>query len=193
MNKAVINNSERLYSIFLKFYPKNYRQEFGEEMKFVYSESIKDAYMENGVPGIIVFWKRSFTDGVKSFFIQHLESQKGGDTVKTKNTDIIMQNKVFLWIALATGLLLMIPFMSMKLNLIIPDPGSLTQSGFDWTLFDFIVMGILLFGMGSLFVVAARRFSNNRLLVGLAIAVAFLLIWVHLAVGIVDSWPFAGS
>jgi hypothetical protein len=177
MNKVVLNSSERLYSIFLKFYPKNYRQEFGEEMKYVYSESLKDAYRESGLQGVITFWTRSAIDGVKSFFIQHIESQKGGDSMKTKNKDLLQQNKVFLWVALGVALILAIPLLMR----------------WPWTLSDFVVMGTLIFGMGSLFVFTARKFSNHRLLVALAVAAAFLLIWVHLAVGIVDTWPFAGS
>ena len=173
MNKAVINNSERLYSIFLKFYPKKYRQEFGEEMKYVYSESLKDAYRENRVQGIITFWHRSAIDGVKSFFIQHIENKKGGDTMKTKNKDIIMQNKVFLWIALGVALILSIPLIGQ----------------WPWSLGDFVVMGILLFGASSVFILLARVTSRKyRALVGVAILGAVLWLWVELAVGLFTNW-----
>jgi hypothetical protein len=35
--------------------------------------------------------------------------------------------------------------------------------------------------------------KKNRLVIGLVILALVLVTWVHLAVGIVDTWPFAGS
>lgn len=64
----------------------------------------------------------------------------------------------------------------------------------DWDVTDFTIMGILLFGAGSLFVLVARVTPRKyRTFLGFAVLAAFLFIWAHLAVGIVDSWPFAGS
>ena len=167
MNKTVIQRSERVYDFILKFYPRNYREEFGEEMKYVFSESLKDAFKVQGEVGILTLWTRTVIDTGKSLITQHLENQKGGDIMKTKSNDIIMQNQVFLWIALVTGLVLSIPL---------------------------IIMGTLLFGMGSIFVLIARKVTKkNRLAVGLAVLAVLLLLWIHLAVGIVDSWPLAGS
>lgn len=112
--------------------------------------------------------------------------------MKTKSTDIIMQNKIFSWIALATGSILLIPYLAMQYNWQVPDPGSSASDGVNWTLFDFIVMGTLLFGTGSLFVLLARKTRKHRVILGLAIFLAFLLIWAELAVGVFGS-PFAGS
>ncbi len=175
MSKAVINRSKRIYGFLLKFYPKNYRQEFGEEMKYVLSESLKDAYTENGEQGIITLWARTIIDAGKSLLAQHLENQKGGDSMKTKSNDIIMQNKVFIWIALATGLILLIPLIAMQFS-----------GEWDWDVPDFIIIGILLFGMGSLFVLTARKIRKNshRVAVGIVFAIALLYIWAELAVGI---------
>lgn len=97
-------------------------------------------------------------------------------------SDIIMDNKVFIVLALGTGLILSLPAIAMQFT-----------SEVDWSLFDFIVMGTLLFGMGSIFILAARKFSKHRLIVGLIVIGTLLVTWIHLAVGIVDTWPFAGS
>lgn len=193
MTKTIVRRSERFYDFLLQFYPKSYRQEFGEEMRYVFSKSLRDAYRENGQHGIISLWARTIVDAGKSLYIQHLDNTKGGDVMK-KNNDMVMQNKIFLWIAAATAALLTIPFMAMQFHLVKPDPSNPADMGVNWTLFDFIVMGILLFGMGSLFVFLARKVQKkHRLIVGLAVLAAFLLLWVHLAVGIVDTWPLAGS
>jgi hypothetical protein len=95
--------------------------------------------------------------------------------MKTKNTDIIMQNTVFIWIALGTGLILLIPLIAMQFT-----------SEVQWEVPDFITIGILLFGMGSIFVLTARNIRNNsnRVLIGIAFLMAILCIWAELAVGI---------
>ncbi len=54
MSNVLIRPSERIYDFLLKFYPESYRIEFEEEMKYVFSESLKDAYFEHGEQGIIV-------------------------------------------------------------------------------------------------------------------------------------------
>ena len=46
-------------------------------------------------------------------------------------------------------------------------------------------MGVLLFGMASLFVLAARQAARkHRMLIGVIFVAAFLCIWAELAVGI---------
>jgi hypothetical protein len=193
MNKSVIISSETIYSFLLKFYPESYRKEFAEEMLYVFSESLKDAYAQNGKQGVVSLWTRTIVDTGKSLVIQHLANQKGDGFMKNNN-DIIMQNKIFLWIAVATALILSIPYLAMQLNWVKPDPTNPADQGVSWTLSDFIVMGVLIFGAGTLFVAIARITPRKyRLFVGLAVLAALLLTWVHLAVGIVDTWPFAGS
>jgi hypothetical protein len=177
MNKAVIRSLERLYGFLLRFYPKSYRAEFGEEMKYVFSESLKDAYAENGERGIITLWARTIVDAGKSLVTQHLENQKGDDSMKTKNNDIIMQNKIFIWIALATGLILLIPLIAMQFT-----------AEMNWTLFDFVAAGVLLFGTGLIFVLAARKARKYRAVIGLVLAAALIWLWAELAVGIFTTW-----
>lgn len=114
--------------------------------------------------------------------------------MRTKKTDLIMQNKVFLWLGALTGALLTIPYMAMTFQWVKPDPSNPLDQGVSWTLLDFIVMGMLIFGAGSLFIAIARIVpSKYRLLIGLLVLGGFLTLWAHLAVGIVDTWPLAGS
>lgn len=108
--------------------------------------------------------------------------------MKVKN-DIIMQNTIFGWIALATGTILLLPFLAMQFNWQVPDPGSAISEGVNWTLSDFIVMGTLIFGTSSLFVLTARKVDKkHRFFLGLAFAVAFFWLWAELAVGLFTNW-----
>jgi hypothetical protein len=98
--------------------------------------------------------------------------------MKAKNKDIIRQNKVFLWIAFATGFILLIPLIGMQIS-----------NAWNWDATDFIIMGILLFGMGSLFVLTARKTNKKyRIAIGIAFAVILFWIWAELAVGIFTNW-----
>ncbi len=63
------------------------------------------------------------------------------------------------------------------------------SSEVNWNLTDFIVMGALLFGFGSGFILVSRRVSQQyRLLVGLILLVFLIWIWAELAVGVFTSW-----
>ena len=85
-----------------------------------------------------------------------------------------MQNKVFLWIAIATGLILLIPLIAMQIS-----------SEWDWGVADFIIIGTLIFGMCSMFVLTARKTNKkHRIAIGVAFAVVLLWIYVELAVGL---------
>jgi len=81
-------------------------------------------------------------------------------------------------IALVTGFLLLIPLAAMQF-----------ASGVNWSPFDFIVAGALLFGSGLAFeLISGRgRTAVYRAAVGVAVAAALLLTWINLAVGIIGS------
>jgi hypothetical protein len=81
-------------------------------------------------------------------------------------------------VALATGLLLLIPLTA-----------KLVMADMLWTVGDFVAAGILLFGAGLTFVLIARLGGNSmyRLATGVAVAAGLLLVWAQLAVGLVGS------
>lgn len=94
------------------------------------------------------------------------------------NVDIIMQNRVFVWIAVATGLILSVPLIAMQFT-----------SEVNWTLSDFVVMGALLFGTGFTFVHVARVTPRKyRVLLGMAFMALLLWLWAELAVGVFTNW-----
>jgi predicted Kef-type K+ transport protein len=88
-----------------------------------------------------------------------------------------MRNSVFAWIAIATIVVLLIPFAAMQLT-----------SEVQWGIMDFIVMGFIVFVSGTVFVVAARKISQRYWWVlGGIVAVVLFYVWAELAVGIFTS------
>ena len=94
--------------------------------------------------------------------------------MKTGNTTY----KAAIRIALATGFLLLLPLLAMQFT-----------NEVVWDVADFIVAGVLLFGTGLTYKLAAIKVGNivYRSAVGLALTAAFILIWVNGAVGIIGS------
>ncbi len=71
---------------------------------------------------------------------------------------------------------------------------NLFVEGFNWSLPDFVIAGILLFGTTfviSLVANSKKSFSSKLIICGITLLV-LILIWIELAVGIFGS-PFAGS
>lgn len=86
-------------------------------------------------------------------------------------------------VALVTAAILLVPFIAMQVT------GEVS-----WSTFDFVVAGVLLAGTGLAYVLSTMnmRSPRSRLAIGAALAVALLLVWAELAVGIIGT-PFAGS
>ncbi len=93
------------------------------------------------------------------------------------------KNKRLTIILLAVPALLLIPFIGMQFTIQI-----------DWSPIDFLIMGILLLGVGIMLEIVLRkvRGKENRIALIAIILIVFLLIWAELAVGIFGT-PFAGS
>ena len=81
-----------------------------------------------------------------------------------------------------TLILLTIPFLS---NMYIND--------FNWSLVDFIIMGVLIFSCLSFTDFIRKKFSGiKEILAIIIVVIVFILLWAELAVGIFGS-PFAGN
>lgn len=81
-------------------------------------------------------------------------------------------------VALATVLILLLPLLAMQFT-----------DEVAWTLLDFAVAAVLLFGAGLTYELVARKAGNSayRAAVGVAVAAALLLVWLNLAVGLIGS------
>ena len=82
-----------------------------------------------------------------------------------------------------TGSALLIPLVAMQFT-----------HEVNWDISDFVIMGTLIFCIGMLVVLAARKIekTNHKIGVIIALLIMFLFIWAQLAVGIIDI-PFSGS
>lgn len=91
-------------------------------------------------------------------------------------------NRLTLILIVATFLLL-IPLIAMQFS-----------EEVQWTIADFLVAGVLLYGTGLLCELILRKVKKAKLRIALCIAIliALLLIWAEMAVGVFGT-PFAGS
>ena len=86
--------------------------------------------------------------------------------------------KRIIGVAIITALILLVPLVAMQFT-----------AEVNWDLFDFVFMGVLIFGTGLAYELVARKGSAApyRAGVGFALAASFLLIWMNGAVGIIGS------
>jgi len=97
-----------------------------------------------------------------------------------------MQNivrRVGVW-SLVVALILTVPLIAMQMT-----------TEVDWTLGDFVVIGILLFGAALAYELVARRIPHtaHRLLVGAVFLLGVLIMWADLAVGIFNIPGISGN
>ena len=109
--------------------------------------------------------------------------------IMRENMTQLMESNVIRWgrWVLVTAAILAIPALAMAFDIGVPDPGSGTD-GVNWSPMDFAIMGVLILGSGLLFEYASSRGGSlaHKAAVGLAVLAGFGLIWVNLAVGMMD-------
>lgn len=94
--------------------------------------------------------------------------------MSSESTGIIYRKSAFVWLATVTAVILLIPLVAMQFT-----------DEVNWTAADFFVMSFLIFSIGSLFILVARRTDRKyRVVIALLLATVLLYIWAELAVGI---------
>ena len=78
--------------------------------------------------------------------------------------------------------------------LLIPIFGNIFLDEFDWSLFDFILMGIILISLGFLInlIIDKLKKRSYKIILIIITLFFFILLYVELAVGIIGT-PFAGN
>ena len=108
------------------------------------------------------------------------------ETLKTNIPGGFQRNtakRLVVW-AIIVAALLVIPFLLMKFQIAVHDPGSGSEQ-VNWTVGDFIFAGVLLFGSATVYELATRNMSSSsrRFIVGAAVFVVLAIIWIGGATG----------
>ena len=94
-----------------------------------------------------------------------------------------MQKQRIIRSILVAELVLLVPLIAMQFS-----------DEWDWKVTDFIIIGILLAGVGFAYQLIVNGVKNNskQAVAGIVLAALMILLWVEMAVGIFGS-PIAGS
>ena len=160
-HERAVGTSERAYRTLLRAYPRGLRDEYGDEMARLFRDLCREELEDGGGLGLAGLWARTLPELLYTT-LKERSTMLSGNAYRSVGG-----------VAIATALILLLPL----------------TAGWAWTLFDFVFAGVLIFGTGLAFVLAARKVGNiaYRAAVGVALAAAFLLVWVTGAVGIIGS------
>ena len=160
-DERAVGASERAYRSLLRAYPRELRDEYGDEMALCFRDLCREELEDRGGLGLAALWAHTLPELLYTA-LKERRSVLAGNTYRS----------VF-GIALATAFILLIPLLAAPA----------------WTLSDFVIAGALIFGTGLAYVLVARKGGNiaNRFAVGVALAAAFLLVWINFAVGIIGE------
>ena len=161
-HERAVGTSERAYRALLRAYPRELRDEYGEEMARCFQELCCEELEDGGgFLGLAALWAHTLPE---LFY-----------TALRERSIILARNayRPVVGVALATAFILLLPLLA----------------GASWSLADFVIAGALIFGTGLTYVLVARKAGNiaYRAAVGVALAAALLLFWVNGAVGIIGS------
>jgi hypothetical protein len=169
-----IGRYRRWYARLLRLYPRPFRERFGEPMAQTFTDLI-----------------RHRTDASESFhaFALGTFAETTAGILRENMTQLMQTNNLIRWgrWVLVTAAVLAVPALAMAFNIAVPDPGQGTD-GVNWGPMDFATMGVLILGSGLLFEYASSRGGSvaHKTAVGIAVAAGLFLIWVNLAVGMID-------
>jgi hypothetical protein len=159
-HERAVGTSERAYRALLRAYPRGLRDGYGDEMARCFRDLCREELEDNGGLGLAALWARTLPDLLYT-------ALKERSTMLNRNAYRSVGG-----VALATAFVLLIPLLTAPA----------------WTLFDFVFAGALIFGTGLTFVLLAKAGNTAyRFAFGVALAAAFILVWLTGAVGIIGS------
>ena len=174
MSDRAIGRYRRWYARLLRLYPRRFRERFAEPMAQTFTDMARERTDANR--------------GLHAFALGAFAEATAG--IMRENMTQLMQTRTVLRWVLITAAVLAVPALAMAFNLGIPDPGSGTD-GVNWGPMDFAIIGVLVLGSGLLYEYASSRSGTvaHRAAVGIAVTAGLFLIWVNLAVGMMDTDP----
>jgi hypothetical protein len=160
----------KLYARLLRLYPRPFRERFGEAMEQTFNDLCR---------------QRARTGVGLAGFVLWMFAETSSAIIRENGRFFMMQNtskRLVIWAAVI-ALLLLIPLVLTLLG------SGVDGEGWHWTLFDFVAMGGLLFGVGLAYELVARRSEKTiyKVAFGIGLGTAFLLAWVNGAVGIIGN------
>jgi hypothetical protein len=160
-HERAVGTSEWVYRSLLLAYPRELRDEYGEEMARCFRQLCREELEDGGGLSLAALWAHTLPE----LFYTALKERS---TMLNRNA-----YRSVVGVALATAFILLLPLLA----------------EWPWTLADFVFAGALIFGTGLTFVLVARKAGNiaYRAAVGVALAAALLLVWLTGAVGIIGS------
>ena len=161
----------RWYARLLRLYPRRFQDRFGEPMAQTFTDLCRERTDANR--GLHAFALGTFAETAAQ--------------ILRENMTQLMQTRVILRWVLITAAVLAVPALAMAFNIGVPDPGTGIE-GVNWGPMDFAIIGVLVLGSGLLFEYASARAGTmaHRAAVGIAVLAGLGLIWVNLAVGMMD-------
>ena len=166
-HQRAVGTSELAYRSLLRAYPRELREEYGEEMARCFRDLCREELEDGGgFLGLAVLWANTLAELLYS-------ALKERSTMLDTNA-----YRAAARVVLAAAFILMVPLLAMQLT-----------DQVVWDLADFAVASALIFGTGLMYELAARKAGNiaYRAAVGVALAAALLLVWLNLAVGVIGT------
>ena len=169
-----IGRYRRWYARLLRLYPRPFQERFGEPMAQTFTDLCHERTDANR--GLHAFALVTFAETTTQIMRENM-------------TQLSQTNNVIRWgrWVLVTAAILAVPALLMAFNIGVPDPGQGIE-GVNWGPMDFATMGVLILGSGLLFEYASSRGGSvaHKAAVGIAVLAGLGLIWVNLAVGMMD-------
>ena len=170
-----IGRYRRWYVRLLRLYPRPFRERFGEPMAQTFTDLCRER--TDAKRGLHAFALGAF-------------AETSAQIMRENMTQLMETNNLIRWgrWVLVTAAVLAVPALAITFQIGVPDPGQGT-GGVNWSPMDFASMGVLILGSGLLFEYASSRAGGNvahRAAVGIAVLAGLGLIWVNLAVGMMD-------
>jgi len=153
----------KLYAGLLRLYPETFRNRFAKSMGQTFHDLCQER--QAAERGLFVFTLELFAETFAGILRERIAL-------------IMPPRRNIIRLALITASILCVPLVGMQFS-----------DEVDWSLFDFVAAGALLFGTGLTFELVVRKSAGvaYRIATGLSCATALLLIWINLAVGLIGS------
>ena len=152
-----------LYAKLIRLHPAPHWKRFGEEMQQLFCDRLRDCAHEGRSVVLHAAW---------------MFGETSVQLVRQKASLLMRRNRNVIYIALATLALLLVPAVAMQLN-----------DEVDWSVSDFAIVGMAVFGAGLTYelVTRHRRGLMYRCALVIALFSALLLFWINGAVGLIGS------